>query len=60
MDTIITDRLVTCPGCRGPMRFARTVPRINDLPEMQTFQCGHCGLAVTAEQALDVIERPMF
>jgi hypothetical protein len=49
-DTISTDRLVTCPCCGVPMRFARTVPKVGDLPEMQTFECRLCHLAVTAEQ----------
>jgi hypothetical protein len=37
IDTISTNRLVTCP-CRGePMHFARTVPQgWRDVPEMQT------------------------
>jgi hypothetical protein len=38
------------------MRFARTVPKVGDLPEMQTFECRLCGLAVTAEQVLGITE----
>jgi hypothetical protein len=37
------------------MRFARTVP-VNDLPEMQAFECRLCRLAVTAEQVLGIME----
>ncbi len=49
IDTISTDRLVT-------MRFTRTVPKVGDLPEMQTFECRLCGLAVTAEQVRGIME----
>ncbi len=38
------------------MRFARTVPKIGDLPEMQTFECRLCRLAITAEQVLGITE----
>jgi hypothetical protein len=56
MDHIETDRLTACPGCGAPMRFLRTVPPISDLPEMQTFECKPCRLAVTAEQLLQFPE----
>ena len=42
------------------MRFAHTVPCGKNLPDMQTFECSWCSLSVTAEQALEVLERPMF
>jgi hypothetical protein len=57
IETISTDRLVTCPCCGELMRFARTVPKVSDLPEMQTFECRPCRLAVTAEQ---VVQFPEF
>jgi hypothetical protein len=56
MDTISTDQFVTCPSCGKSMRFARTVPKIGDLPEMQTFECRLCRLAITAEQVLGITE----
>jgi hypothetical protein len=56
IDTISTDQLVTCPSCGEPMRFARTVPKVGDLPEMQTFECRLCRLAVTAEQVRSIME----
>jgi len=56
MDHIDTDRLAVCPGCGAPMRFSRTVPLIGGLPEMQTFECRRCHLAVTAEQVLQFAE----
>ena len=56
IDTISTDRLVTCPSCGELMRFARTVPKVGDLPEMQTFECRLCRLAVTAEQVRGIME----
>ena len=56
IDTINTDRLVACPCCSRSMRFARTVPKVGDLPEMETFECKPCRLAVTAEQVLQFPE----
>jgi hypothetical protein len=56
IDTISTDRLLMCPCCGEPMRFARTVPKVGELPEMQTFECRLCRLAVTAEQVLGIME----
>jgi hypothetical protein len=38
------------------MRYLRTVPSISGLPEMQTFECRLCHLAVTAEQVLQFPE----
>jgi hypothetical protein len=56
IDTISTNRLVTCPCCGEPMHFARTVPKIGDLPEMQTFECRLCHLSVTAERVGGIME----
>ncbi len=56
IDTISTDRLVTCPCCGEAMRFTRKVPKVGDLPEMQTFECRLCRLAVTAEQVRGIME----
>ena len=56
IDTISTDQLVTCPSCGEPMRFARTVPKVGELPEMQTFECRLCRLAVTTEQVRGIME----
>ncbi len=56
VDTISTDQFLACPCCGKPMRFARPVPKIDSLPEMQTFECRLCRLAVTAEQVLGITE----
>lgn len=56
MDHAETDRLTACPSCGAPMRFLRTVPPLCGLPELQTFECKPCGLAVTAEQLLQLPE----
>jgi hypothetical protein len=56
IDTISTDRLAACPCCGRSMRFERTVPKVGDLPEMETFECTLCRLAVTAEQVLQFPE----
>jgi hypothetical protein len=36
-----------CLSCGGPMRFARSIPRLGGSSELWTFQCRPCGLAVT-------------
>ncbi len=56
IDTISTDQLVTCPSCGALMRLLRIVPSFSGLPEMQTFECVPCQLAVTAEQILQFSE----
>jgi hypothetical protein len=56
MDYAETDRLTACPSCGAPMHFLRTVPPMSGLPEMQTFECSPCRLAVTAEQVLQFPE----
>jgi hypothetical protein len=38
------------------MHFSRIVPSIGGLPEMQTFECRPCQLAITAEQVLQCSE----
>jgi hypothetical protein len=39
-----------------PMRFARSIFRPIGLQEVQTFECGKCGLAITAEAAAEVLK----
>ena len=56
IDTISTNPLVTCPCCGELMHFARRVPKVGDLPEMQTFECRLCRLAVTAERVGGIME----
>jgi hypothetical protein len=56
MDNINTDQLAICPSCGAPMHLSRIVPPIGDLPEMQTFECRPCQLAITAEQVLQFPE----
>jgi transposase-like protein len=65
MDKITTDQLAICPSCGAAMHFSRIVPSIDGLPEMQTFECRPCQLAITAEQVLEFSEaaeppRPLF
>jgi hypothetical protein len=50
------DLLPACPSCGTLMRFSQTVPPIDGLPEMQTFECILCRVAVTAEQVLQFPE----
>jgi len=56
MDKINTDQLAICPSCGAAMHFSRIVPSIGSLPEMQTFECRPCQLAITAEQVLQCSE----
>jgi hypothetical protein len=37
-----------CLSCGRPMRFERTITQVHRSPELQTFECRPCGLAVTA------------
>ena len=37
-----------CVSCGRPMWFDRAIPRLGRSSKSQTFQCGPCGLAVTA------------
>jgi hypothetical protein len=56
VDKINTDQLAICPSCGAAMHFSRIVPSIDGLPEMQTFECRPCQLAITAEQVLEFSE----
>jgi hypothetical protein len=38
-----------CLSCGRPMRFERTITQVHRSPELQTFECRPCGLAVTAD-----------
>jgi hypothetical protein len=42
------------------MQFVGNVSCGKNLPNMQTFECKWCGVAVATEQALEVSEQPMF
>ena len=46
----------TCPSCANPMRFARSLPQPRGLSELQIFECGICGLAVSGEAVAEVLE----
>jgi hypothetical protein len=37
----------TCLSCDNPMRFARAIPQADGLPELQTYDCKECGVAMT-------------
>ena len=39
--------VLICPACGRPMRFARATPGIGGLPELWTFECKACAVAVT-------------
>jgi hypothetical protein len=36
-----------CPSCGEPMRFARAIAQADGLPELQTYDCKECGVAMT-------------
>jgi len=44
-DRIKPDR--SCPTCGKPMRFARSTPKIGAFPELKTYDCRECGIAIT-------------
>jgi hypothetical protein len=45
-----------CPSCGAPMRLARSIPKIGGLPELQTFDCRACGVAITEAHEPKVLE----
>jgi len=45
-----------CPHCSASMRFARSIPQFDGLSDLQTFECDLCGLAITAEAVVEVME----
>jgi hypothetical protein len=52
--SISTDRLALCPTCGEPMRFDPTHQKGNS--ELRLFECKRCGLALSAEAALEASE----
>jgi hypothetical protein len=36
-----------CPSCGGALRFARTVPEMEGLAELQILSCRECSLWIT-------------
>src|SRR6185369_15246356 len=41
------ERILACPSCGNPMRFARAISQADGLAELQTYDCKECGVAVT-------------
>lgn len=50
---------LSCLRCGEPMQFARSVSRPIGLPKVQKFECRHCGIAVPAEAAVEVLKIAM-
>jgi len=48
------ERILACPSCGNPMRFARAISQAEGVAELQTYDCKECGVAVTeaADQQL--------
>jgi transposase-like protein len=46
-----------CPNCGQLMKLARVTPRVGGLPELQTFECRPCGVALT-DAVDDLSARP--
>jgi hypothetical protein len=36
-----------CPNCAKPMELARTGPRLDALPEINTYECRRCRIVFT-------------
>ena len=36
-----------CPSCGKPMWFARAIAQADGLPELQSYDCEECGVAMT-------------
>jgi hypothetical protein len=43
-----------CPSCGKPMRLSRTIPKLDDLPELGNWACVGCGVHFTAQRDLPV------
>jgi hypothetical protein len=39
-----------CPSCGKPVRFTRAILQPDGLPELRTYDCKGCGVAMTAAQ----------
>jgi hypothetical protein len=50
---VIAKDTVGCPDCRVAMSLARIIPALGTLPELKTFVCDRCDVAVTFEPAED-------
>jgi len=42
------------------MQFVGIMPCGKNLPDMPTFECKRCDVAVAAEQTLNLLERTIF
>jgi transposase-like protein len=52
----------SCPHCRQSMRFVRSIPQVEGLRELHTFECYPCSIAFTGEavaEALDMGRRTL-
>jgi hypothetical protein len=45
-----------CPSCANAIQFARSLPQLGGLSELQVFECRTCGLAVFGEAVAKVLE----
>lgn len=46
-----------CPHCDNSMRLVRSVGNACGSPEVQTFECDLCGLAVTKMAATEILDK---
>jgi ribosomal protein L37AE/L43A len=44
-----TPDIPACPNCGEPMRLARTIPKLGDIPELKSWGCAGCGVHFTGE-----------
>ncbi len=54
---VMDERIKPTPACRScgnPMRFARAVTQANGLPELRTYDCKDCGVAMTEAEESQV------
>ena len=45
-----------CPSCGAAMRFVRSIPKIDVLAELQTFECRAYGVSITEAFEPKVLE----
>ena len=47
-----------CPECYGPMKLVRTLPKLEELPQLFAYYCAACGVAETKKQENGAEEGP--
>ena len=52
VENVCMDWLIECPICSKPMQASQLAPGPSGAPELQTFKCDSCSVAITSETVL--------